>query len=1206
MSVKGNFLDLEVARKYAHGLKLSGRRAWAKHCTSGNKPSNIPSAPAEVYKDKGWISWSDFLGTETVATYKRVYRGFESSREYVHNQDIKDRKDRESYNIYCKSGRKPDDIPSAPDRIYKNKGWISWSDFLGTNNTSTRKRKFRDFESAREFVRGLSPPLKNQEEWVEYCASGDKPSDIPSAPAEVYKDDGWVNLGDFLGTYTVSLRERDFLDFESAREFVRGLDPPLKNYEDWRRYCESGRKPSDIPSAPHTTYKNKGWKDWSDFLGTGNIATYKKVYREFESAREFVHSLDLKNQDNWNAYCLSGNKPADIPSNPDTTYKASGWVGYGDWLSVGMAAYRSGGWTVNAIRRFVASLRESLDVLEPAELYLLFQQNGLLDSQGKGRHFARALATGRFPSEEIEKFANNEPSSVDQFIDTPGIDTGSIENQNKVIDSAGLDTDGKPAGADDGDDNISDLPVIETKRVLASLEHSVFSTADAEAVEYLIASAVAKIWRHTFDCEDSAVAQAEAYRAVGINSNSDYAERVRRRFLAEYHQAKDLAIPDGYAFTVDGKLTPPNLMQRLVAVRVCNRKLVGNWSGTGAGKTLAAILTSRCVGSRLTIICCPNSVVDGWRDKILEAFPDSVVLTKTLTPAWSNMGWHRYLVLNYEILQQQNSLNQILTLIERESVDFVVIDEIHFTKQRTLKEMSQRREVVTALRTTAAGRNPELYVLGMSATPVINNLQEGKSLVEMIGGEIHDDILTRPTVSNCMTLHQRMVTVGIRQVPKYDQRYDQVEIPVDCTGFLDEIRSLGRRSGSPLALEQILIRAKLPTILDNIVPKTLIYTHNVEQIDRVLWDAVRATGRKVGFFTGEEKSGLKGFLEDDIDVLIGSSAIATGVDGLQHVCNNLVIAVLPWTAAEFEQIKGRVYRQGQRCPVTMTIPLTYADVGGVRWSWCESKMRRLRFKKSIADAVVDGVVPDGQLRSPAQAYQDVMAWLARLDSGQTKEIVRQKITIPLPADDQVEPEYRRQYFGDFSAMNNRWNCSGSDRTHERLTADPEEWVEYHRLFGEARKTWTVVPCLEMIRWCREREGLVIGDFGCGEAGLARAVSDLHTVHSFDHVAFDDTVVACNVVSIPLEDKVLDVAIFSLSLMGSDFVDYLREAHRTLKLDGWLHIVEKTSRFNDRDRFSKELKGLGFGNVEVGDLGTFTHISARKSTRLPRQDVDLRF
>jgi hypothetical protein len=97
---------------------------------------------------------------------------------------------------------------------------------------------------------------------------------------------------------------------------------------------------------------------------------------------------------------------------------------------------------------------------------------------------------------------------------------------------------------------------------------------------------------------------------------------------------------------------------------------------------------------------------------------------------------------------------------------------------------------------------------------------------------------------------------------------------------------------------------------------------------------------------------------------------------------------LPWTAAEFEQLKGRIYRQGQsQSTVTMILPLTYAEVHGQRWSWCQSKMQRLRFKKSIADAAVDGVVPEGHLRTPAQAYQDVMAWLMRLDAGEVEVII---------------------------------------------------------------------------------------------------------------------------------------------------------------------------------------------------------------------------
>ena len=50
------------------------------------------------------------------------------------------------------------------------------------------------------------------------------------------------------------------------------------------------------------------------------------------------------------------------------------------------------------------------------------------------------------------------------------------------------------------------------------------------------------------------------------------------------------------------------------------------------------------------------------------------------------------------------------------------------------------------------------------------------------------------------------------------------------------------------------------------------------------------------------------------------------------------------------------------------------------------------------------------------------------------------------------------------------------------------------------------------------------------------------------VAVNENVVACDMAHVPLDDETLDVAIFSLSLMGSNFSEYVREAYRALKLD----------------------------------------------------------
>jgi hypothetical protein len=48
----------------------------------------------------------------------------------------------------------------------------------------------------------------------------------------------------------------------------------------------------------------------------------------------------LKSAAEWNAYCKSGNKPADIPATPARIYVNAGWSGLGDWLGTGTVAPR--------------------------------------------------------------------------------------------------------------------------------------------------------------------------------------------------------------------------------------------------------------------------------------------------------------------------------------------------------------------------------------------------------------------------------------------------------------------------------------------------------------------------------------------------------------------------------------------------------------------------------------------------------------------------------------------------------------------------------------------------------------------------------------------------------------------------------------------------------------------------------------------------
>lgn len=210
------------------------------------------------------------------------------------------------------------------------------------------------------------------------------------------------------------------------------------------------------------------------------------------------------------------------------------------------------------------------------------------------------------------------------------------------------------------------------------------------------------------------------------------------------------------------------------------------------------------------------------------------------------------------------------------------------------------------------------------------------------------------------------------------------------------------------------------------------------------------------------------------------------------------------------------------------------------------------------------------------------------------------------SDDEGETRQRLARYGDFSQLNNRWNRSNSKTLNAHLKANPEEWEQYHTLYRQARAQWSVVPVNEMIAWCQNREGYEIGDFGCGEALFAKAVGDRHTIHSFDHIAIDDSVIDGDMAHTPLDNESLHVAVFSLSLMGANLTDYIREAHRVLKIDGNLHIWEATSRFNDVQRFCASLDKLGFKTFPPEERGQFTYIEAQKTDRQPQSNVELRF
>ncbi|XP_011494065.1 PREDICTED: ribosomal RNA-processing protein 8 [Ceratosolen solmsi marchali] len=134
------------------------------------------------------------------------------------------------------------------------------------------------------------------------------------------------------------------------------------------------------------------------------------------------------------------------------------------------------------------------------------------------------------------------------------------------------------------------------------------------------------------------------------------------------------------------------------------------------------------------------------------------------------------------------------------------------------------------------------------------------------------------------------------------------------------------------------------------------------------------------------------------------------------------------------------------------------------------------------------------------------------------------------------------------------------------------------------------------------DNYVIADFGCGDAKLANSVS--HTVHSFDLIAMNDKVKACDMAHTPLLTGHINVVVFCLSLMGSNLKDYLLEANRVLGMNGILKIAEIESRFNKIDNFIKLMSNYGFVNTWQ-DLSNnlFYFLDFKKTKDILRKDVN---
>lgn len=140
---------------------------------------------------------------------------------------------------------------------------------------------------------------------------------------------------------------------------------------------------------------------------------------------------------------------------------------------------------------------------------------------------------------------------------------------------------------------------------------------------------------------------------------------------------------------------------------------------------------------------------------------------------------------------------------------------------------------------------------------------------------------------------------------------------------------------------------------------------------------------------------------------------------------------------------------------------------------------------------------------------------------------------------------------------------------------------------------------------------VVADLGCGDAALANRVAKFGAklkvqVLSYDLYSTNSVVIKADIAKLPIESGKVNVAIFCLALMGTNWIDFIEEAWRVLHWKGELWVAEIKSRFGRPKQtrvdhsVGKKRKKVDSKQVDDGDVQLVDEMGPAASE--PKTDV----
>ena len=443
------------------------------------------------------------------------------------------------------------------------------------------------------------------------------------------------------------------------------------------------------------------------------------------------------------------------------------------------------------------------------------------------------------------------------------------------------------------------------------------------------------------------------YAALEFHNGADDSTRVKLQSLINDYQESWSDSYDGEFPAPEGRKYLPYQRAGIAYAIKRDNCIIGD--EPGLGKTIQAIGIANATGARRILIVCPASIRLNWRREIHSwSTIHKVSCYPVLKGSDGISPSANYIIISYDLLRNKG----IHAALRSYKWDLAVFDEAHYLKtpdaQRTRAIFGggvvgsqffenglhlNIKRMVALTGTPLPNRPREAYTISrglkwesidfMSQDAFYSRYNPPKAIWEK--EEIKGRLPELNARLRCNLMVRRLKKDVLKQLP--DKRYEMTYVEPD--GAIKQV--LAREAlidfdpadlfnsdftmdGTPIStLRREMGEAMVPRMIEYIRymfdivehEKLIIYAHHKAVIDGLIAGLAKYNPvvHRGGMATQAKENVKQDFITNTgVRAFIGQLDTMEGVDGLQHVCSDLVFGEPAWTPGRNEQCVDRAHR----------------------------------------------------------------------------------------------------------------------------------------------------------------------------------------------------------------------------------------------------------------------------------------------------------